>query len=226
MKPYYSHAGIMIYHGDCLDWFADIPPCLRVDAVLTDPPYGIGFSEYLSHVDCPLEYPAFITEVIASAESRLVDGWMVVFQSATTIRQWPTWFDRQFRIVAYPKTFTQILKNIGPIYSTDYALFWSVGAPRTPRGHGRDWCIAETSDMSRRYPGHPCTRPIDEMLHAVGTFSLEGDTILDPFMGSGTTLVAAKESGRRAIGIEIEERYCEIAAKRLAQEVLPFEAGR
>ena len=221
MTPYYEHGGITIYHGDC----REVLPQLHefVDAVIADPPYGIGFNEYESHNDDPGKYLSLLKPAVELTENRMKDGWCIWFQSATTVRLWPKWFNRNFRIIAYPKTFTQILKNRGPLYSTDYALFWSVGEPLTPRGHGRDWCVAETADMSRRFPGHPCNRPIDEMLHAVDVFTWPGFVVLDPFMGSGTTLVAAKQLGRRAIGIEIEERYCEIAVKRLAQEVLPLE---
>jgi len=70
---------------------------------------------------------------------------------------------------------------------------------------------------------HPTIKPVKLMEKPIMIFTNGGDLILDPFMGSGTTLVAAKQLGRKAIGIEIEERYCEIAAKRLGQEVMNFE---
>ncbi len=69
---------------------------------------------------------------------------------------------------------------------------------------------------------HPCPRPLDMMIYLVSILSAPGELLLDPFMGSGTTLRAAKDLGRRAIGIEIEEKYCEIAANRLRQGVLKF----
>src|SRR5207244_1468137 len=72
--------------------------------------------------------------------------------------------------------------------------------------------------------GHPCPKPLRWATSLVETFSLPGGLVLDPFMGSGTTVVAAKELGRRAIGIEIEERFCEMAIRRLSQQVLGLSA--
>ena len=71
-------------------------------------------------------------------------------------------------------------------------------------------------------PDHPSPKPLVFMKWLINRLSEKKQIILDPFMGSGTTLVAAKELGRKAIGIEIEERYCEIAAKRLSQQVFDF----
>ena len=76
------------------------------------------------------------------------------------------------------------------------------------------------------YPDkHPCEKPLAMLSHMIETTSRPGGLILDPFAGSGSTLYAAKIAGRRAIGVELEERYCEIAARRLAQDVLDFEEG-
>ena len=73
---------------------------------------------------------------------------------------------------------------------------------------------------------HPAPFPLELATRLVRMFSFVGDTVLDPFCGSGTTLLAAKELGHCAIGVEIEERYCEIAAKRLSQEVMAFQHPR
>ena len=75
--------------------------------------------------------------------------------------------------------------------------------------------------IAQGYAGkHPCEKPISMMEHIIETSTNPGDTILDPFAGSGSTLRAAKNLGRHAIGVELEERYCEIIAQRLAQETL------
>lgn len=92
------------------------------------------------------------------------------------------------------------------------AMRWNGG------GHAAVWTWNTAKGDDR--PDHPCPKPIGLMREQIEQFSDVGDLILDPFMGSGTTLRAAKDLGRRAIGIEIEEKYCAIAVERLRQGVL------
>lgn len=218
MKPYYEEEGIVIYNADCRDV---LPTLGSVDLVLADPPYGIGFSEYLSHKDKEEGYAEFIWSISEECERHVRDGWVCVFQAAKKCREWHSIFPREWRLIACPKTFVQIYPVTGPTWATDYALVWPIGNP-PQRGKGRDWRVSETANM-RFHRGHPCARPIEQMTYLVECLSEAEQLILDPFMGSGTTLVAAKQLGRRAIGIEIERKYCDIAIERLRQEILPLE---
>jgi site-specific DNA-methyltransferase (adenine-specific) len=102
--------------------------------------------------------------------------------------------------------------------SWEPVLCW--GKPIRPLG--RD-CLEYPSSTQPDAAGHPWPKPLPLWLKLMKHFSPEGGLVLDPFLGSGTTVKAAKKLGRRAIGIEIEEKYCEIAAKRLNQEVFSFE---
>jgi hypothetical protein len=90
--------------------------------------------------------------------------------------------------------------------------------------HGAKQTVLKSGETSP-VNGHPCPKPEGWMRWLVNLVSQPGEVVVDPFAGSGTTLVAAKRLGRRAIGIEIEEKYCEIAAKRLQQEALPLEVA-
>lgn len=88
-----------------------------------------------------------------------------------------------------------------------------------------NWWVLRTAGQEADGTAHPAQMPIDLASAQIQTWTAPDELVLDPFMGSGTTLRAAKDLGRRAIGIEIEERYCEIAAKRLSQETLGLELG-
>lgn len=219
MKPYYDQDGITIYHGDCRD-----VPIVSADALISDPPYGIGFSEYASHVDSASGYDS-ILERLWRWEAAVENGWCGVFQPSPLVREWHRRIPKEFRLWACCKDFGQVFSSTGPAWRTDFFLFWENGDVETPSTgptKGRDWSFCTTANTRHR-PDHPCSRPLGHIIDIVGALTIAGHVIVDPFMGSGTTLIAAKQLGRRAIGIEIEERYCEIAAKRLAQQVIDFE---
>lgn len=203
MKPYYSEAGIEIYHGDCREILPLLSP---VDLVLTDPPYGSKIS-YLSHRDT-LENALPLFELLTTF--RVPTAFTISHSRLFDLPRRPQW------IGCWYKTFSSGIVHVGACPSWEPICFYNL-----PRGdNGKRWDDVFSAPVEMSGFNHPCPKPL-LLWKRILNVMVEG-VVLDPFMGSGTTLRAAKDLGRKAIGIEIEERYCEIAANRLRQEVLQF----
>jgi site-specific DNA-methyltransferase (adenine-specific) len=200
--PYYEEHGIAIYHGDCRDFLPSMG-----GVVLTDPPYGNG-TQYLSFPDdgsSLRELVAGVMPLILNMERAFISCGV----SNIHLYQKPDW------TLAW---FTPAGAGSGPWGFCCWQPILAYGKdPYLQNGSGRrpDAIVATESSENN---GHPCPKPIGVWKWLLKRLSPnDSETIIDPFMGSGTTLRAAKDLGRTAIGIEIEERYCEIAAKRLSQ---------
>lgn len=217
MTPYYDEGGITIYHGDC----REILPEVSGSALVTDPPYGIGWARATWNDD-PEAYPELMRWLVS--EGIRIGGWCFVFQAMPNIGRFHEWFPEGWRIFAACKNFAQI-RPTGVWHSWDPVVFWNSGqnSGQNSVHTNRDFHVGNVAGCFGDKVGHPSPRPLDTMRHIVQLAAPVDGLVIDPFAGSGTTLKAAKETGRRAIGIEIEERYCEIAAKRLAQGVLPLQ---
>ena len=208
MKPYYEHGGIVIYHGDC----RDVLPQLEdetVDLVLTDPPYGVGKAKW-----------DILPEGVLKQLWEITSGAMLVFWSAFDLSKIP------HELGEKPKnTIVWWKPNLPALWMFDRSRLASQWEPIFYFAkNGYEPSQRPTDVWAYNYPAnnqtrmHPTQKPIGLIRKLLLCF--DSCLVLDPFMGSGTTLRAAKDFGRRAIGIEIEEKYCEIAAKRLSQEVL------
>ena len=204
-KPYYQDERTTIYHGDCLEV---LPHLGRFDLLLTDPPYGIGYAgsmklgqkhfgwkQYEGGWDESRPSDELIKMSVSSAITAMVWGGNF-FNVLDTSPGWLVWnkVQRNFSMGEAELCWTNLLNSIRVF---DMA---------------RGACLADGKQ-------HPTQKPTALIQWCLG-FAPDAETVLDPFMGSGTTLVAAKLEGRKAVGIEISEKYCEIAATRLAQGVL------
>jgi DNA modification methylase len=208
-KPYYQDDLVTIYHGDC----RDLLPLIKADVIVTDPPYGIGgWSSTGGNSLRPDEVaalngwdvapdPQVLRLVVATAELAIIWGGNYLCDALGPFRAPLVWD-----------------KGIRGMHFADGEMAWTnlTGTLRI-----LNLPIASTEVKGHRF--HPTQKPIGVMAWSIQQSRTEG-TILDPFMGSGSTLVAAKSLNRHAIGIEIEERYCEIAAQRCSQGVLGLEA--
>lgn len=205
MQPYYKRNGITIYHGDCGDI---LPSLARVDLVITDPPYGM---KWKSGTRLKKRHGALVGDEYLPLD-------LIEMAIAKAIRAAYV-FCRWDNIEVMPKPIASVMawiKNNDTMGNLHHA-------------HGRMWeaiCFypQKRHEFIRRIPDvlyapqtgndlHPTQKPVELLSRLIRCN--QGRTVLDPFMGSGSTLVAAKALGRRAIGIELEERWCEAAAKRL-----------
>jgi site-specific DNA-methyltransferase (adenine-specific) len=213
VKPYYEHAGITIYHGDC----REILPHVSADVLVTDPPYGIKLRSGMNgrHGEC---------EIVGDENTDLRDDALIVWgdRPALVFGSWK----RQRPIATRSVLIWEKGEHVGmgdlslpwkPNHEEIYVIGDGFSGPRT--GSVLHHLAIAGCVGVRTFRFHPTEKPVALMTDLI--VKCRG-TVVDCFAGSGSTLIAAKELGRRAIGIEIEERYCEIAAKRLSQEVLPF----
>ena len=226
MKPYYEHAGITIYHGDC----REILPGLKADSVVTDPPYKLS-QEYGSSVDADnlmaVASIAWIAPLLLKAvkpgglaavfyDTRILPFALDVFRKSG-------W--RYTRNLTFYRRWGSACKMHGWMSTSDFVLlFQSPGDKERYYGQTFHDVFVKQGPENNSYD-HPAQKPVEFVSQVVQTITQPHGMVLDPYMGSGTTLVAAKLLGSRAIGIEIEERYCEIAAKRLSHEALPLEVA-
>lgn len=213
VKRYYEHAGITIYHGDCREI---VPLLLPISCVPADPPYGIAHCTGLSTTgkwptrhhgvkvvgdDVPFD-PSFL---LALNVPTILWG-ANFYSDKLPLAGWLVWDKRRgIEDMTFNRSDAELAFFSGSKTVKTFRHLW----------HG----LCRDSEVGVHL--HPTQKPIELMQWCLGMLPSEG-VILDPFCGSGPVLCAAKNLGRPAIGIEIEERYCEIAATRLSQEVLDF----
>jgi site-specific DNA-methyltransferase (adenine-specific) len=227
LQPYYEHEGITIYHGDARELRS---VTANVAAIITDPPYGADYqSAWRTEAD---RLPKIAND------ARPYIWWLndafTILEPPGTLLCFCDWRRQEiFKTAIECAGFnlkSQVIwdrgvHGMGDLNGSfapqhDIVWFGTKGDFKFTAERPRSVIVAQR--LAGEELVHPNQKPIHAMEQLVEAVSTEGQTILDPFMGSGTTLIAAKNCRRKAIGIEIEEKYCEIAARRLSQEVLQF----
>lgn len=220
MTPYYQDDKVTLWFGDC----REITDWLTADVLVTDPPYGIGWKRGVK----PGRGDAGHVGIAGDDDSTVRDCALSLWGSRLGL-VFGSFFaaspPAHVQLLVYRKppdagvvgSMTGWRRDLEPVYVVGRwprrAAQWSSLIVTSTRAAGNP------SSPAGRY-GHPHAKPVDVMEQLID--ACPPGVIADPFAGSGSTLVAARNLGRRAIGVELDERYCEIAARRLAQDVLPL----
>jgi DNA modification methylase len=231
MKPYYEDGSVTIYHADALDLIPSLP---LVDLVVTDPPYVIG-------------------AVSAGNIGTKAGGWGDMMNSARWFRDWYAMVYERLSLAGAMWTFCN-WRSVPVVMRASADAKWSVSSMLVWHkdwiGPGGTVGLRPAYEMvalmarenfsipdrglpdvwtemwaSHKPSGHPAEKPVKLLSRIIAASGVaKGGLVLDPFCGSGSTLRAAKDQGLRAIGIEAEERWCEVAAKRCGQDVFDLVA--
>lgn len=210
MKPYYQDESVTLYHGDCMSLGVGISKCT---AMITDPPYGISYKPSLKkHAnyckiqnDDSLQAAKYACEIASKFELAVIFG----------ANCFPELLPHRGRWICWDKRCNE---HNDRMLGNPFELAWM------SKNHGYDLMIRKMNtnivnpDKTKRF--HPSQKPSGVFRQIIEKNKKHCDYIYDPFAGSGSVLLAAKLEGKKAVGIEIEEKYCEGAAKRLEQGVL------
>ena len=216
--PFYADEWVSLYHGDCLE-LADV--WTGADVLVTDPPYGIRWSKGQNNAAGSSAHAGIQNDADTTTRDAALTVWgtsrpAVVFGSFRA--PFPAGV-RQTLVWRKPIDAGVVGSTTG--YRTDTELIFLLGDhPRRPPQ--RSSVLISSGGVAAYRTEHPHSKP-SALLE--GLMAWLPGTIADPFAGSGSTGVAAKALGRKAVLVELEERYCEIAARRLSQDVLDFSGG-
>jgi len=223
MTPYYEQDGITIYHGDCRNILSD----LTAETLITDPVWPNASVQLAGWNDPYMLLKGALDEACRGVgdSSQATNPIRLAihlgcdsdprFLSAVDQRRWEFFRVSSLEIVRVGYKGRLLMTG-------DFAYLFGP-PPKSRKGAHVIPGKCVDADSTGKQADHPCPRKLKHVEWLVGWWSEPSDTILDPFMGSGTTLVAAKRMGHKAIGVEVEERYCEVAAKRLQQGALALE---
>lgn len=216
--PYYADDHVTLYHGDCLDLTLDAW-WTEADVLVTDPPYGIDYRSGSRRVTLARSIAG---DADTSVRDQALGLWgQTPFRPALVFGTWRRPRPEHARMVL-------VWDTKGALGMGDLSLPWKpshqevyvIGTGFTGRRDSDVITCAPVQSLGYNGREHPHEKPVDLLVRLID--KCPPGTIADPFAGSGSTLVAAKRMGRKAIGVELEERYCEIIAKRLAQDALDF----
>lgn len=220
MKPYYQDDYITLYHGDCIE-LTDLWTC--ADVLVTDPPYGMAFKAGKRANGKSSEWTSRWTGVeiagdeTTEARDSALSAWGE--KPALVFGTWKKPAPPGVReVLVWDKVVSTGMGALDIPWRPSWESIYVLGKGFVgKRSHGVLPVSMPTRDPARK--DHPTAKPLALMSQLVAKTT---GIVADPFAGSGSTLVAAKSLGRKVIGIELEEKYCEIIAKRCAQEVLDF----